>query len=80
MMNFVFKMMDFAFKMMDFVFKMMDFVLPMAGPSTPVEKNYNFFGQEGWSRFPRIWGPLYTGRPSFVLIYHSQRNRPTTLV
>ena len=27
------------------------------GTFLPAAKNYNFFGQEGWSRFPRIWGP-----------------------
>ena len=41
---------------------------------SPVAKNHNFFGQEGWSRFPRIWGPTYTGDADLMLVTHQQCN------
>ena len=44
------------------------------GTFTPVAKNHNFFGQEGWSRFPRLWGPTYTGDPNLMLVTHQQCN------
>ena len=44
------------------------------GTFTPVAKNHNFFGQEGWSRFPRLWGPTYTGDPDLMLVTHQQYN------
>lgn len=44
------------------------------GTFAPVAKNHNFFGQEGWSRFPRLWGPTYTGVQDLVLVTHQQCN------
>jgi hypothetical protein len=44
------------------------------GAWAPAAKNYNFFGQEGWSRFPRIWGYPYTGDKDLMLVTHQQCN------
>ena len=42
------------------------------GPFTPVDKNYNFFTQEGHSAFARLWGELYTGDKDLALVTHQQ--------
>jgi hypothetical protein len=44
------------------------------GSWSPSNKNYNFFQQDGWSRFPRIWGYPYTGDPELMLVTHQQCN------
>lgn len=44
------------------------------GTFSPVAKNHDFFGQEGGSRFPRLWGPSYTGAPDLMLVTHQQCN------